>query len=719
MSRAPLAGLDKKRLRLWLALFFLALAVPTGILVRQAYSQLKWEAFHQHRVLAEELAARIDANLVRLVQAEEIRSFTDYAFLVIAGDPSANFLQRSPLSRYPVRTDLPGVIGYFQVDAEGVFSTPLLPPAIARSADYGVSGTERTQRLDLQERILLILSSNRLVQARKDDEAADKAVDMVSGEAPVSAGGRRRAQLSAKSRREADGDSAGFAAMSDAPAGLVSSQVAAQAAFDQLNEARVEGKQKKGRQKPGKLGRVEDLKLESRYPVQSMEAPQRRLNASAPAPLEKRSVRKERSALPEPMAAPPMREAEAFVVPQPSRIRIETFESEIDPFEFSQLDSGHFVLFRKVWRDGQRYIQGLLVDRQALIRGSIESAFRDAALSRMTELTVAYRGDVVSAFSGQVARGYLSSAEELTGALLYRTRLSAPLNDLELIFSIRRLPAGPGGTVITWVAGILMVVLCGGFYLMYRLGTGQIELARQQQDFVSAVSHELRTPLTSIRMYGEMLREGWASEDKKRTYYDYIYQESERLSRLIGNVLQLARMTRNDLKVDARPHTVCELTDGLRSKVSSLTERAGFGLNVRCAQEAAAAVVEVDGDFFSQILINLVDNAIKFSSRAQKKEIDIRCEVQRGTSVVFAVRDYGPGVPRDQIKKIFRLFYRSESELTRETVGTGIGLALVHQLALAMNGRVDVLNREPGAEFRLSLPVAAKVSAGSGDEKAS
>ena len=84
--------------------------------------------------------------------------------------------------------------------------------------------------------------------------------------------------------------------------------------------------------------------------------------------------------------------------------------------------------------------------------------------------------------------------------------------------------------------------------------------------------------------------------------------------------------------------------------------------------------------------------------------IDIGCQLQQNGKVQFRVRDYGPGIPADQMKKIFKLFYRSESELTRETVGTGIGLALVHQLAQAMEGQVDVVNKEPGAEFRVSFP---------------
>ena len=103
-------------------------------------------------------------------------------------------------------------------------------------------------------------------------------------------------------------------------------------------------------------------------------------------------------------------------------------------------------------------------------------------------------------------------------------------------------------------------------------------------------------------------------------------------------------------------------------------------------------------------MINLVDNAIKFSAHAESKTIELGARLQSNAQVVFSVRDFGPGVPRDRLKKIFKLFYRPKSELTRETVGTGIGLALVHQLVSAMRGKVDVVNRDPGAEFRVSIP---------------
>ena len=113
----------------------------------------------------------------------------------------------------------------------------------------------------------------------------------------------------------------------------------------------------------------------------------------------------------------------------------------------------------------------------------------------------------------------------------------------------------------------------------------------------------------------------------------------------------------------------------------------------------------IDEDCFVQILINLVDNAIKFSKKSDARRIDVGAAIEGRQRLRFSVRDYGPGVPRDQMKKIFRLFYRTESELTRETVGTGIGLAIVHQLATAMSGKADVVNRDPGAEFRVSFPM--------------
>jgi signal transduction histidine kinase len=201
-------------------------------------------------------------------------------------------------------------------------------------------------------------------------------------------------------------------------------------------------------------------------------------------------------------------------------------------------------------------------------------------------------------------------------------------------------------------------------------------------------------------MYGEMLREGWADEDKRQSYYEFIHDESERLSRLISNVLQLAKITRNEPQFDLKPTKVAELMANIESKISSQIERAGFELRFNRGKAAGQATINIDEDCFAQMIINMVDNAIKFSKNAEQKIIEIGCELSGDDRVLFSVRDYGPGIANDQMKKIFQLFYRTESELTRETVGTGIGLAIVHQLAQAMDGNIDIVNTHPGAEFR-------------------
>ncbi|MGR8931307.1 MAG: sensor histidine kinase, partial [Gammaproteobacteria bacterium] len=429
---------------------------------------------------------------------------------------------------------------------------------------------------------------------------------------------------------------------------------------------------------------------------------------------ERRLARKEQAVLPAPSVMPLARQsldeslaASANEGDTKQRLRITTFESEIDPLEMSLLDSGQFVLFRKVWRNGERQIQGMLLDRQAFIWNIVRSAIFATALANTTDLTIMYRGENLGTLNGRTDRYPLSSARDLKGQLLYQTSMSAPLGELELIFRITRLPLGPGTQVLVAVSIFAAVMLVVGFYQMYRLGMAQIRLARQQQDFISAVSHELKTPLTSIRMYGEMLREGWVSEEKKRRYYDYIFDESERLSRLINNVLQLARMTRSEMPINAREISLAECMELIRAKVGVQIERAGFE-PVFHSVVPVETRLKIDPDHLTQIMINLVDNGIKFSAKQTNKRIEISCDALRDKTAVFGVRDYGPGIPNDQMKKIFKLFYRSENELTRETVGTGIGLALVHQLAVTMGGRVDVINKQPGAEFRVYFPTLSR-----------
>ena len=717
LPKTLIKGFDEGRLRNLLVLFFLALAVPTTALIWQAYSQLKWEAFHQYRGDAEELTRRIDTRLNEMIRSADARSFADYTFLVVSGDPSAKFVQRSPLSAYPVTEDLPGVLGFFQVDAAGTFSTPLLPPSGSEAASFGISADEYSNRLQLAQEINTVLADNRLVPLRQET------------------GPRRRVASSfvepetvLEEEKEADEYLVGAVdRVADTPSeqAVVTNEDYSQGVFDQLNQPRqntpayasragtleandaLGGEASKTEQRLNSIGKVSDLKLDADLQKKSKEVEREdaksQLSTDGFADTSGRGKRTEQIALPESASLPA---SESITnVTGPTDLRISTFESEIDPFEFSILDSGHFVLFRKVWRDDQRYIQGLLIDQGAFTQEIIGARFMDTALFDMSNLIIAFQDDVIRTFGGHDDSSYPDVARNLDGALLYRNRLTAPLDSLELIFSIKRLPPGPGASLLAWVTLVLAIVFVGGFVALYRVGLSQIKLTRQQQDFVSAVSHELKSPLTSIRMYGEMLKEGWADEGKRQQYYEFIHDESERLSRLISNVLRLAKITRNEPQFDLKPTKVVDLMSNTESKISNQIERAGFELRFQTFNDADQATISIDQDCFAQIIINLVDNAIKFSKAAENKVIEVSSKLSKDGRILFSVRDYGPGIPKDQMKRIFELFYRSESELTRETVGTGIGLAIVHQLTLAMNGNVDMINAEPGAEFRIWFPV--------------
>jgi two-component system, OmpR family, phosphate regulon sensor histidine kinase PhoR len=657
------AGLTPGRLRLFLALLFLALAVPSVMLIRHTQAQLKWQAFHQYRVLAVELARRIDAQLQRMIDAEEAHGFADYTFVVIAGDPNTSRLvQRSPLARYPVQSELAGVIGHFQVGADGRFSTPLLP---ADPAPWRLDADEFAQRSAKRRELIDVLVRHQLLDAQT----------------------LQLAEETAAAQAEAGDSQAG------------KGKIAAQAVFDGLNMPM----QQAARVSPSAIGRVEDLRQQN-FPSNDVRDAAQRL---APAPeaqpnagIQARSKRMEQAAII--ASVPPAGSASGT---DPARVHI--FQSEVDPFEFSLLDTRHAVLYRKVWRHGERTIQGALIDWNAFLDTAIVAAFEGTALAEMSDMAVAYQHDVVRFARSTAADSGGEGGDAMRGELLHQARLSAPLGDVLLLWNIDRLPTGGSGRLVLWTSAVLLTVLVLGFVLLYRLGMRQILLTRQQQDFVSAVSHELNTPLTSIRMYAEMLEAGWVGDEKKREYYAFIHDESQRLSRLIANVLRLARMEREALQLNLRPIAALALCETLRTRLGWQIERAGFIHQHDCADACADLELVVDRDAVLQIAINLVDNALKFAARADCRRIEIGMRPQGDSHTMIYVRDHGPGVERRQMRKIFTLFYRPGNELTRETPGTGIGLALARQLARAMGGDVDVVNRDPGAEFQLLLPSRA------------
>ena len=397
-----------------------------------------------------------------------------------------------------------------------------------------------------------------------------------------------------------------------------------------------------------------------------------------------------------------------------------SFVVEIDPFQWKRSEAGVYFFYRKVWRKSKRYIQGFVVNEKQFLDQTImpllaERKFEtNVSLQLFEHETIFKQFDFIVDADGssrvQVKHGELKESDDKQIHLAF---LRKPLEHLGFYFTTEKLPLGPGSNLVDLLLIVVSAVIAIGIYILYRAGCKQILLSEERLNFVSAVSHELKTPLTSILMYSEMLKEGMVGDgNKRKSYYDFIFFESERLSRLIANVLQLSRLGKDSQAMDLEYCSVNRLTDLVKSKVSTLLEKNQFTLAFK-AQDSNQANIDllVDQDAFAQIVINLVDNAIKFTidkdnpdEVIRQLDVGFRKSTSKSDSMVFFVRDYGPGVDASQNKKIFDLFYRVGDELTRTKPGTGIGLALVSELTNAMGGSVELVNHKPGAEFCIHLP---------------
>ncbi len=254
------------------------------------------------------------------------------------------------------------------------------------------------------------------------------------------------------------------------------------------------------------------------------------------------------------------------------------------------------------------------------------------------------------------------------------------------------------------IMGVVFAAIGAGLVSLWLSAHAQTGLSRKKDDFISAVSHELRTPLTSMRMYAEMLDKGWVkSAEKVREYYGNMRQETERLTRLVENVLDFSRIQKGRKKYQFAVGDVDDCVKNTVEMMAPYAERNGFSIDLRTG---CPKPVLFDKDAVTQILVNLLDNAVKYAREAEDKRILVRTTAQKDY-VLIEVEDHGPGIGHRQKKKVFGKFYRIGPEATRQTSGSGLGLAIVESFAQAHRGFVEILNAKPrGAIFRVGLAVS-------------
>jgi signal transduction histidine kinase len=252
------------------------------------------------------------------------------------------------------------------------------------------------------------------------------------------------------------------------------------------------------------------------------------------------------------------------------------------------------------------------------------------------------------------------------------------------------------------VLGALSVLMVGGIWLTYRNVSREMNLARLKSDFVANVSHELRTPLALIRLYAETLELGrLTAKEKYQEYFRIIREESERLTALINNILDFSRIEAGRKEYEFKETDLADLVRSTLDSYRFQIEQNGFAFeeNISCD----IPPVTVDREAIARSLLNLVNNALKYSK--EQKYIGVSLYRTNG-SVNLEVQDHGIGIPPNEQEKIFEKFYRCGDPLVHNIKGSGLGLSLVRHIARAHGGEVLVESTpEKGSKFTIALPL--------------
>ena len=614
--------MHKNRLIAIFVAIFVVIAVPIAGLLYDSYLHMQDDTKAEWAMHANQVLKMANNRIKDDLSIENKRSFMEYRFIKVAKTISAGEQPTySDLAlNYPVVScdndstkndycsQYTGLIGHFQIDPDGVFSTPYLPA--------GVLGQVQLENREVRESL-----QNKLKFIVRDMGIKNK---------------KATAQDSLKNS----------------------------SALDQLANEVDLSKRKKGRKM-----RVE----------RTSEQEQFAFNVE--------SAKRDTSGL-----------YRIFPYVGTMDISIESFQVE--------LDSRHIVFYRNVLRGEENFVQGFVVDIREYLKSIVSLEISEYENSdNHLSLRFFKKGEQVISFGDRNNKTLKVFEEPLAEPLdgitlaMYIDQDAEKSSDHGQVIS--------NGNLLILIGGIMFLLLGGGLVSIYRLTQSQLNLAQKRQDFISAGSHELKTPLTSIKMYAELLQNSWvANEEKRHKYYNLIASEAERLTRLIQNVLNLSKLDGNRWTVQLRQDRPKAVLDDFVATYTRNVEKNGFSLTVTCDTSASEVSLMMDRDAVMQILMNLVDNSLKFSKNADYKMIVIELK-KEGNHVYLAVRDYGPGIPPSEMKKVFQEFYRVENEMTRETKGTGIGLSMVKKLCALSGMTIELENAGPGLRTKIHFPPAS------------
>jgi len=640
------------------------LAILSGIILA-AMLGMSWLGYHSVTIwekglkgarlgefaqAAEQVRRDVKRKLDEFMTRERSRPYTDYQYYYIPFNTAPN--QQPTLLVSPLKDKLSNgmAYGYFQIEPGGRITTPYFDASTPASAQEDVTEAE----------------ARRYVAQLRTDVLPSIKISSRTLSIPVSA------QLQTYQKGKGGGE------LPDAIGYDQAAQVASRVSPTDKKELPIESLLPERNSKQQVLTQTRAF-VEGNIASNSMQTEQQ----------DQQTV----SQIAQPIASSGQQQAIAQPAPSPAQrpedlvsITIESFMPLVVSHagNTNSIFAGQIYLVRHVKIEDRDIVQGFLFDETQLMK-EVQDSARIIPADMSFVMSPGPDSDV--AYTAALSFG--------RGELPFGLKDRDPERMASQIASLHR-----------WYLGtiaFMFLAVALGLTSVWRNIHAQVSLARKKDDFISAVSHELRTPLTSIRMHSEMLERNWVkSQEKVSEYYSSMRQESERLSRLIENVLDFSRIQRGRKKYNLTVGDLNKCVSDVIEMMKPYAAQSGFSIQ---ADLGALEPTRFDRDAITQIVVNLLDNAIKYSRNSSDKVVYVRTKPS-GNHTLIEVEDRGPGLPHRERKKVFEQFYRVAAESTRETTGTGLGLALVKKFVEAHNGFVEVVSAVPrGAIFRIGLPV--------------
>ena len=648
--------------------------------------------------VAEQIRQDVKRKLDDFIQTEQARPYTDYLYYYVPDSVVGNE-QSMPRLRSPLADQFTNsfAYGYFQIEPDNEVVTPYYQRGQAGQASSGALARDIQEHLlNVRQNVLPIAGARREALARASSLPSDVQEGNATKERDLGASGEGQSDPS-QQVKGAPSRSKAYAIESlqqQAQESRVVTQGRSIAASNRVIAPRPQQLAEPSTAAADQQALTVDDRAAEAYSQRV--SSQRRRPQSSSAQVEPESLQTKQQAQ---IAVAPVEEETATDSEDSDlvQIRIEPFVPVVvsDRRRQDSTFGGQVFLLRHVQIEDRGFLQGFQLNEAQLVREVEESTERLMREGMAFELPQTNRvANMLDSAPEPIA--YTAILDFGFGDLLLNLREIDPGWITQRIGELQHVYLG-----IVAVVGVAVMLALAS---LWRTTRAQILLAQKKDEFISAVSHELRTPLTSIRMYIEMLENNWlTSKEKAGEYYRNMRQESERLTRLIENVLDFSRLQRGGKRYDFHLGDMNASVAEVVAMMGPYAAEHGFAIETDLGQ---LTPISFDKDAVAQIVVNLLDNAIKYARSAEDKTLVVRTRDSEGFAVI-EVEDHGPGVPHRQHKRVFEQFYRCTPEAAEQgtqVTGTGLGLALVRRFAEAHGGFVEILSAHPqGAIFRVSL----------------